>query len=120
MNYWVLNNQAKKIVKLFGTMLAEFDAHAADWAATQRAVHFSSHSDDYTSGPGYDALRDMGPPAIPLIMDRYANDQDNWWHELLHQIVYGAKSGAQVFDSAALYRQWADWFQGQGGAEAPS
>jgi hypothetical protein len=119
MQYWVLNNQAKAIVKLNGSQMEEFDAHVADWSAAQQAAQISSFSDDFTSGSGYEALRDMGTPAIPLIMDRYANDQGNWWHELLHEIVHGAKSGAQTYDSTALYQQWSDWFQGQAGTALP-
>lgn len=109
--FYVLNKQAKAIVKLYASQMADFDTLTANWYAAQRTVKESSHSRDYTSGPAYDALRGMGGPAIPLIMERYARETHGWWPEMLHEIVYGAKSGAQSFNFEALYRQWAAWFQ---------
>jgi hypothetical protein len=77
-NYWVLNNQAKAIVKLYEGQAADFESLATDWATAQRIYSRSSDSYSFTSGPAYDA---MGKPAVPFIMDMYAREQDGWWHE---------------------------------------
>jgi hypothetical protein len=110
--YWVLNNQAKAIVQLYAAQVASFESLATDLAATQAARSLSSDSHSFTSGPAYDAIREMGKPAVPLIMDAYAREPDGWWHELLFEIEHGNKSGARVFKKDALYKHWSGWFQG--------
>jgi hypothetical protein len=55
---------------------------------------------------------------VPLVMARYSEDRDGWWHEMLHETVHGTKSGANEFDKPKLYQQWKEWYEASGSAQA--
>lgn len=88
----------------------------ADWEVHQETKKKSSRSSDYTSGDAYNTLVGMGKSALPLIMHSYSQDRTGWWHEILHEIEYGKKSGAAVFSKPALYLEWSNHFQGANNA----
>jgi hypothetical protein len=120
-NYYYLDAQAKKIIQLYGSHITAFEEHVYVWKTHQSNVGFSSKSSAYTTHPSYDAIVAMGKnQVIPLIMAKYAVDQGGWWHELLHEVVHGRKSGASTFDMPELYKQWKEWFEASGGSQAPA
>ncbi|KAL9071621.1 MAG: hypothetical protein Q9157_005394 [Trypethelium eluteriae] len=110
-HFWVLNWQAKLIIKLYHSQLKEFDQHVARWENDMTASKFSSNSDSKVSGPGYESLKTMGQPTVPLIMARYSQNQDGWWYELLSEIVNGCRSGLRITRKRNLYQVWMKWFQ---------
>jgi hypothetical protein len=115
----VLDVHAKKIISLYGSSIAAFDVQVVAWKAHQINVQNSSHSRDYIQHPSYDAIVAMGKDhVVPLVMARYAEDRGGWWHEMLHEVVHGTKSGANEFDKAKLYQQWKEWYEAPGGAQA--
>lgn len=52
----------------------------------------------------------MGPSIIAHVMLEYYDDQSGWWHELLHELVHGRVSGADVMFKDVLFEEWKDWF----------
>jgi hypothetical protein len=105
-NYYYLDAQAKKIIQLYGSSVAAFDEQVVAWNAHQNRVSLSSHSRDYTEHPSFDAIVAMGKDhVVPLIMAKYAENPHGWWHELLHEVVHGRKSGANTFYKPMLYKE---------------
>jgi hypothetical protein len=114
-NYYYLNAQAKNIIALYGATVAEFDEQVDAWKDHQNRVQLSSNSRDYIQHSSYDAIVAMGKDhAVPLIMARYKEDQNGWWHEVLHEIVHERKSGANEFDKPKLYKEWKEWYEAPG------
>ena len=74
-----------------------FASTAAQWQEHQDENSFSSNSTDYVSGNAYQSMVQMGPCVIGNVMDKYAGEQDGWWHEMLHEIVHGRPSGMRTF-----------------------
>jgi hypothetical protein len=120
-NYYDLDAQAKKIIQLYGSAVADFDAHATEWKnhCTSTRTCLSSNSGDYTNHPAFDAIVDMGKDhAMPLVMAEYSQDIYGWWHELMHALVHGRKSGATTFFKQALYEEWKEFFEARNGGTA--
>ena len=70
-NYYDLDAQAKKIIQLYGSAVAAFEAHATEWKnhCTSTRTCLSSNSGDYTNHPAFDAIVAMGKDhAVPLVM----------------------------------------------------
>jgi hypothetical protein len=110
--YYYLDEQAKAILRLYGSTIATFEEHVAAWRAHLDATKLSSRSTDYINHPSFDAIVAMGKDQVmPLVMAQYAEEQDGWWHELLHELEYGEKSGANTFNKPALYKQWKERFE---------
>lgn len=76
--FWVLDWQAQNIVNLYPSQMKEFNKYVDQWESEQRQSAISSRADSFTSGIGYELIKAMGKSAVPLIMDRYAEDQDGW------------------------------------------
>lgn len=108
--YYILNNQAQDIIKLYGDFVETYQQLSQDWKAETEGMKLSSRSEAPTSSPAYKALSVMGKAIVPLVMHSYSLEKSGWWHELLSELVEGSKSGAATFDSAELYRKWSDWF----------
>ena len=63
----------------------------------------------------------MGPSVIGHVMEKYANDRNGWWHEMLHEIVHGEKDGPGPLFKNSLFQDWKNWFEmGLPYGEAPS
>lgn len=114
-NYYYLDAQAKMIIKLYGSGIAAFEVHADALKAHQANIGPSGDLANFTSHPSYNAIVAMGKDQVaPFVMAEYVEDQDGCWHELLHELEYGEKSGATTFDKPALYQQWKMWFESSG------
>jgi hypothetical protein len=109
-NYCFLQVQAKMIIKLYGSTVADFDGHATEWK------DHCKRTNDYIDHPSFDAIVAMGKDnVVPLVMAEYSQDVGGWWHELMYALVHGKRSGASTFDEKALYEQWTEWFSAQDG-----
>jgi hypothetical protein len=118
-NYYFLDVQAKMIIQLYGSAVADFDAQAAEWKDHCAKTKNSGNSNDYINHPAFDAIVAMGKDhAVPLVMVEYAQDVGGWWHELMHELVHGKKSGGNTFDKKALYEQWKEFFEARDGQVA--
>ena len=105
----------------------------ADW--TERCERVSRHSSSsiYTECVEYDALLAFGPSIIPHVMLQYKRDVgvqgdgvvsasgigkgSLFWYELLHELVWGRKTGLQTVVFGELYKSWEGWFEEGGAAE---
>ena len=111
-NYYFLDAQAKTIIQLYGSAVADFDAQAAEWKDHCAKIKNSSNSNDYINHPAFNAIVAMGEDhAVPLVMVEYSQDVGGWWHEIMYELVHGKKSGATTFDKKALYEQWKEFFE---------
>ena len=74
-NYYFLDAQAKKIIQLYGSAVADFDAQAAEWKDHCAKTKNSSDSNDYINYPAFDAIGAMGKDhTVPLVVVEYAQD----------------------------------------------
>ncbi|KAK0721317.1 hypothetical protein B0T21DRAFT_351282 [Apiosordaria backusii] len=108
----------------------------ADWAEYSERVSRHSTSTMYTECAEYDTLLGFGQSIIPQVMLQYAHDikvQSGgggvlvsasgigrgllFWYELLHELVWGGKTGVQTVEFEEMYKRWEAWFQGGGGVE---
>ncbi|KAK4194236.1 hypothetical protein QBC40DRAFT_291111 [Triangularia verruculosa] len=106
----------------------------ADWAEYSEQVSRHSTSTMYTECAEYDTLLGFGKSIIPQVMLQYAHDikaQSGagvvsasgigrgvlFWYELLHELVWGCKTGVQTVEFGEMYKRWEAWFQGGGGVE---
>ena len=108
----------------------------ADFAERcERVARFHSSSAMHTECAEYDALLAFGPSIVPHVMLQYARDvrvgQQHgggggdggasgiigrgtlFWYELLHELVWGRKTGLQTVRLGEVYKCWEEWFQGQ-------
>jgi len=111
MDYHWLQRHAHLILEMNHQRNLTFASTVARWREHQQENRFSSNSADYTSGDAYDSLVQMGQGIIGNVMDQYANKQDGWWHEMLHEIVHGRRSGAYQFSKHLFYADWKEWFE---------
>jgi hypothetical protein len=118
-NYYFLDAQAKMIIQLYGSAVADFDAQAAEWKDHCAKTRNSSNSNDYVNHPAFDAIVAMGKDhAVPLVMAEYSQDVGGWWHEMMYELVLGKKSGATTFNKKALYEGWKEFFEARDGQVA--
>ena len=98
-NYYFLDVQAKMIIQLYGSAVADFDAQAAEWKDHCAKTRNSSNSNDYINHPAFNAIVAMGKDhAGPLVMAEYSQDVGGWWHEIMYDLVHGKKSGVTTFE----------------------
>jgi len=104
--YYVLKNRAAEIRRLYHqTILEPFLAKATEWEA--------SGSED-----AYQALLAIEKDEItPLVMAKYAENQDGRWHELLNELHAGKKVTGETIDKKEEYEKWKKWFVEMKGAE---
>ncbi|KAK4149506.1 hypothetical protein C8A00DRAFT_18816, partial [Chaetomidium leptoderma] len=69
----------------------------AVWAEHRAENQFANNSADHTQGQGYWDLVAEGPCIIARLMLDYYDGHGGWWHELLHEILHGEKSGSPVY-----------------------
>ena len=112
MDYHWLQRHAQLILEMNHQRNLTFASTVARWREYQQENQLSSNSAHYTSGNAYASLVQMGQGIIGNVMDQYANEQDGWWHEMLHEIVHGRRSGAHQFSKHLLYADWKEWFEG--------
>ncbi|KAK4662888.1 hypothetical protein QC763_602320 [Podospora pseudopauciseta] len=105
----------------------------ADWAEYCERVSHHSSSSIYAECAEYETLVNFGESIIPHVMLQYANDiklqiEPNavsrasgigrgvlFWYELLHELVWGCKTGGQTWMFEDVYNRWEGWFQGGSG-----
>ena len=107
----VLQRHANLILDMNHQRNEAFTSKAAEWQEHQEQNALSANSTDYVSGDAYKSMVQMGPSVIGHVMDKYANEPDGWWHEMLHEIVHGKPSGAGTFFKDRLYADWKTWFE---------
>jgi hypothetical protein len=101
---------------------AEFERHYQDWKTfiASGDLVLSSISEDYTNNPHFQAIVDLGPDAVPYIIEKFDTDEEA--HFLIHaleritnkrftsseveaaQARYGETLGNQGF--AAMWKDW--------------
>lgn len=93
------------------------------WAEFKTQRRHQQSSFHFTEGDGYWTLTEMGPSIVAPAMLEYYNDQDGWWHELLHELIHGhTHSSAQAtacFFKDTLFESWKDWFEHKDYDDAP-
>ncbi|OTA84037.1 hypothetical protein M434DRAFT_174882 [Hypoxylon sp. CO27-5] len=109
--YYVLDNQAQDIIKLYGDLVGTYEERTKLWLAETEGVKSPARPDAYTSGPAYKALAAMGKAIIPLVMYNYSLDKSVKWHKLLSELALGKKSSAVRFDDAGVPAELALWFR---------
>lgn len=112
LNYSSLNAQAAVIQKYYGDFIDTSNDLVEKWEADLAANQFSTRLEDYLDHASYNNLVKLGKPIVPLVMERYARERIWFWHELLHEIVYGHKSGARSFKETVLFAKWKELYEG--------
>ncbi|KUI66154.1 hypothetical protein VM1G_01883 [Cytospora mali] len=90
--------QSAMIIDLNHERTLKFDRLVTAWVEQQRAHIGANNLSAYTVDcDAYWELVDLGPSIIANAMIEYAAEQDDWWHELLHEIVHGERGGGTFF-----------------------
>jgi hypothetical protein len=104
----------------------------ADWTEHCELVSIHSTSTAYTECGEYYTLLGFGPSIVPHVMLEYAHDVKVdravvargahgigcgvlFWYELLHELVFGRKTGMMTVVFPDAYKWWETWFQGRPG-----
>ncbi len=106
----------------------------ADWTEHCERVSLQSTSSFYTESVEYDTLLTFGQSIIPHVMLQYKRDVgvqgagvgiasrigggSLFWYELLHELVWGRKTGLQTIVFGEIYASWEKWFEEGGAAES--
>jgi hypothetical protein len=64
-----------------------FTLLAKEWTEHCQRTSASSHIDDSLAHPSFHGLIELGPPAVPLIMERYTTDELCPWEFVLEEIT---------------------------------
>lgn len=103
----VVQTNAANITRLYGRMIMHFEENLAAWAAFQKTVtENSATANAFTNDQSFRDLVAMGPAIIPLVMIKYANDINGWWHELLYQIENHNPSTAGTWNKNDLFKEY--------------
>jgi hypothetical protein len=88
----------------------EFNALATEWAQHCDRVSFSSKISSYLDHPSYRSIVALGEPAIPLIVERYRQDDLPWGFAL--QEITGVKmiEDPGSFKPKEVKRRWLEWW----------
>lgn len=109
----------KEIVDMHSERSVQVKNALIAWAEFRfQRQHYQS-SFHFTEGEAYWTLVDIGRGIIAPMMLEYYNDIGGWWHELLHELVHGKKSEAQIFFKPVLFAEWKDWFEHKDHKDAP-
>ncbi len=65
----------------------EFRKLRDEWTLHCESVRFSSNMNDYLAHPAFKKLIELGPAAVPLIMERYQRDEMPPWEFVLQEIT---------------------------------
>jgi hypothetical protein len=107
----VLQRHANLVVEMNHQRKEAFNSKTAAWEEHKDNNAFSANSADLTTGDAYNSMVQMGPSVIGHVMGKYAEEPSGWWHEMLHEIVHGIKSGGGTFYKDRLYEDWKKWFE---------
>ena len=96
----------------------------ADWAEHCDRVSKHSYSGVYTQCPEYFYLPYFGPSIVAHIMVEYKKRNMGaggplFWYELLHEIMWGHKTGQQTISMQMQYEMWSEWFEKGNHDQAP-
>jgi hypothetical protein len=100
----------------------------ADWTERCERVSVYSTTSMYTDCAEYDALLGFRPSIVAHVMLQYAYDVTVdrtvaaqgahgigcgvlFWYELLHDLVFGRKTGMMIIVFPDVYKWWETWFQ---------
>jgi hypothetical protein len=96
----------------------KFETLADAWATHRATVGMSSRWEDALEHPSYRALVRLGRPAVPLIIERYGNDEQRFfvWAFVLDDIT-GLRIvlGHTVLDGPDARRRYLAWWEKQKG-----
>lgn len=98
---------------------SSFRRASATWAQLRGENSELTFSGFFTRGEGYWDLVEMSPSIIASVMLEYYDHEDDWHHELLHELVHGETSRLLHFDTVDLFASWRDWFEHKLYKEAP-
>ncbi|KAK3374552.1 hypothetical protein B0H63DRAFT_480472 [Podospora didyma] len=96
-----------------------------DWTEHCERVSRESNSIAYTECEEYDKLWDLGQGIVPHLMLAYKTSLGNdsaplFWYDLLHEIIWGHKTGLRVIQFGVQADLWVEWFDGgKGWEQAP-
>jgi hypothetical protein len=133
-----VQSQAQQILRLSFNRNRAVRNAIADWTEHCERVSCHSTSNIYTECTEYDTLLDFGESVIPQVMLQYLQDMETqsaggslasgasgigrgvlFWYELLHEIMWGMKTGLQTVEFGAVFQQWERWFQEEEAESAP-
>jgi hypothetical protein len=90
----------------------QFAALAEEWLDHCRAVFASSNLDHYLRHPSFQALAQLGPDCVPLILEHYRVDELLPWEHLLEEItgvpMIENRNGYNVADVRQRWLEWGD------------
>ena len=103
--------------KTFADISAQFNALAQQWGEHCKNVALSSNINDYLNAPSYRGLVDLGPSAIPYIMDRYRTGMDTLpWEFVLDEITgLHMIQDRNHFSPPKIKKWWIEWWDKQRG-----
>ncbi|KAJ4294940.1 NADH-dependent flavin oxidoreductase [Collariella sp. IMI 366227] len=83
----------------------------ANWE--ERCERLQHHSNPliFTECEEYKQLVEFGPSIIPHIMLAYKDSTGLLWYDLLHEIIWGHKTGLLSLVVKEEYAWWAGWFE---------
>lgn len=81
---------------------ARFDERLASWKATWAgpALMLSSDTRDYTRGPEFEAILELGPDALPLVVEQIAHEEDGFF---LLAVLENWQARADLVETTAEY-----------------
>jgi hypothetical protein len=89
----------------------QFAALADEWEKHCRDTMWSSNTDDYLDHPSYRRLIELGPPAVPHIIDRYKLDFFPWWSFVLQEITGVQEFSPRSFAAIEMQEYWLAWWE---------
>jgi hypothetical protein len=79
----VLGNKEKQSMD----NVQKFENLRDQWTAHCERVRFSANMNEYLSHPAFKKLIELGPAAVPLIMERYQQEEMPPWEFVLQEIT---------------------------------
>ena len=83
---------------------------ASEWQRHCQRVSFSSNTGEYLSHPAYRKLIELGPAAVPLIMERYQTDGLPWEFVLRELTGVRLSDDSGFLSGAEVQRRRLEWW----------
>lgn len=116
-----LTNQVKGILEANFKRNRRIRNALLDWTEyCEMGLVQSSSSMGFTRGEEYDELIDLGHSIIPQFMLQYKKRVSPVYsYELLHQVLWGYRTGQMLISLEMQYNMWSEWFEKQNYDRAP-
>jgi hypothetical protein len=93
-------------------LIKKFNALTTEWAEHCQSVAFSSKMSDYLNHPAYRKLVELGPPAIPYIIEQYKEDEHLPWEFVLDEMTGLHKiDNISNFSPSKVKKRWLKWWE---------